>query len=176
MLAYVFVALAVAMRFLPHSFGFTPVAASLLFFGARGAARRAWIPLVMLASSDVLLTLFWYKYPFTWDHFVTWAWYAAILWLGTQLRSTNSWLRIGGSSLAASISFFVVSNFAVWAAWNDMYPKTWQGLMTCYASAVPFFRSNLMGDLFFTAVFFASPFALKALSGIKAHGGQTAAH
>jgi hypothetical protein len=164
MLAYVFVALAVVLRFLPHSFGFTPVAASLLFFGARGAARRAWIPLAMLAASDVLLTLLWYKYPFTWDHFVTWAWYAAILWLGMQLRATNSWVRIGGSSLAASISFFVVSNFAVWAAWSDMYPKTWQGLMTCYAAAVPFFRNNVLGDLLFTAVFFVAPFALKALS------------
>lgn len=164
MLAYVFVALAVALRFLPHSFHFTPVAASLLFFGARGTTKRAWIPLAMLAGSDVLLTLFWYRYPFTWDHLVTWVWYAAILWLGTQLRSSNSPLRIGASSLAASISFFVASNFAVWAAWSDTYPKTWQGLMTCYAAAVPFFRNTLLGDLFFTAVFFATPFALRTLS------------
>jgi hypothetical protein len=165
MLAYIFVALAVALRFLPHSFGFTPVGASLLFFGARGTMRRAWIPLAMLAASDVLLTLLWYKYPFTWDHFVTWAWYAGILWLGTLLRSTNNPLRIGGSSLLASISFFVVSNFAVWAAWSDMYAKTWQGLMTCYAAAVPFFRNTVLGDLLFTAVFFAAPLLLKAVAG-----------
>jgi hypothetical protein len=175
MLAYVFVVLAVALRFLPHSFGFTPVAASLLFFGARGTTKRAWIPLALLASSDVLLTLLWYKYPFTWDHFITWIWYAAILWLGTKLRSTNNPLRIGASSLAASISFFVVSNFAVWAAWNDMYPKTWQGLMTCYAAGIPFFQKTVAGDLFFTAIFFAAPFALHALSS-AAHSGDSAAH
>lgn len=165
MLAYVFVVLAVAMRFLPHSFGFTPVAASLLFFGARGARKQTWIPVALFAASDVLLTLFWYKYPFTWDHLVTWAWYAAILWLGTLLRSTNSPLRIGASSLAASVSFFLVSNFAVWAAWNDMYPKTWQGLMTCYAAGIPFFQKTVAGDLLFTAVFFAVPVVVHAVSG-----------
>jgi hypothetical protein len=165
MLAYVFVVLAVALRFLPHSFGFTPVAASLLFFGARGTRKQAWIPIALLAASDVLLTLLWYRYPFTWDHFVTWVWYAAILWLGTLLRSTNSPLRIGASSLAASVSFFLVSNFAVWAAWNDMYPKTWQGLMTCYAAGIPFFQKTVAGDLFFTAVFFAVPVVVHAVSG-----------
>jgi hypothetical protein len=62
------------------------VAASLLFFGARGSQRRMWIPSLLLAASDVLLTRVVYAYAFTWDHFVTWAWYAAILWLGTTLR------------------------------------------------------------------------------------------
>jgi len=38
MLAYLFVVLAVAVRFLPHPWMFTPVAASLLFFGAAGYA------------------------------------------------------------------------------------------------------------------------------------------
>ena len=36
MLAYLFIALAVAVRFMPHPWTFTPVAAALLFFGARG--------------------------------------------------------------------------------------------------------------------------------------------
>ena len=40
----------------------------------------------MMAASDVVLTKVVYAYPFVWDHFVTWAWYAAVLWLGTRLR------------------------------------------------------------------------------------------
>ena len=64
---------------------FTPVGAALLFFGARAPRRRLWIPLVLLAASDVVLTTLVYNYPFSWDHFVTWAWYAAMLWLGTSL-------------------------------------------------------------------------------------------
>jgi hypothetical protein len=75
MLAYVFVLVAIAVRFLPHPLAFTPVAAALLYFGARGSRRQLWLPFVLLAASDVALTRIVYSYPFSWDHFVTWAWY-----------------------------------------------------------------------------------------------------
>jgi hypothetical protein len=168
MLAYLFVLFAVASRmpFTPHPWNFTPVAAALLYFGARGSRRQLWVPFVLLAASDVILTKLVYNYPFTRDHYVTWAWYAAILWLGTNLRENSSlrdvqdWLRVGGAGLAASVSFFVVSNFAVWAVWGDLYPKTLAGLMTCYVAAIPFFRHTVEGDLIFTAVMFGVPAAV----------------
>ena len=163
MLAYLFIALAVAVRFLPHPWMFTPVAAALLFFGARGSRRQLWIPFALLAASDVILTRFVYAYVFSWDHFVTWAWYAAILWLGTTMRNRTTPLRVIGAALASSISFFLVSNFAVWACW-DMYPKTFAGLMTSYTLALPFFRHALEGDLLFTSVMFATPWALHAMT------------
>src|SRR5438552_13585823 len=122
MLAYFFVLLAVAVRFMPHPWGFTPVAASLLFFGARGPRRRWWFPIALLAASDVVLTKVIYAYPFSWDHFVTWTWYAAILWLGTKLDRNPRPLPVLGAALASSDSFFLVSNFAAWAAWVDTYP------------------------------------------------------
>ena len=40
MLAYIFAVFAFAIRFVPHPWHFTPVAASLLFFGARGSRRQ----------------------------------------------------------------------------------------------------------------------------------------
>lgn len=174
MLAYLFVLLAVAVRFMPHPLAFTPVAAALLYFGARGARRQLWIPFALLAVCDVVLTKFVYSYQFSWDHFVTWAWYAAILWLGTGLRENAGllkkmdWLRVAGAALASSISFFIVSNFAVWACWS-MYPKTISGLMTCYAAGIPFFRRGVAGDLLFTAVMFGVP----ALAAVLAHHGKT---
>src|SRR5271167_2361541 len=117
MLAYLFVIFAVVSRmpFMPHPWNFTPVAAALLYFGARGSRQQLWVPFALLATSDVILTKFVYSYQFTWDHFVTWAWYAAILLLGTRLRENSNWLRVGAAALASSVSFFVVSNFAVWA-------------------------------------------------------------
>jgi len=176
MQAYLFVILALAVRFLPHPFTFTPVTAALLFFGARGPRRRWWLPLALLAASDVILTSVVYRYPFTWDTFVTWAWYGAMLWLGTRLRDTNRPLPILGASLAGSVSFYAVSNFAVWAAWGDMYPKTLSGLVACYAAAVPFFRHALEGDLFFTCVMFATPVGLHAISkALEKSGDHTAA-
>jgi hypothetical protein len=163
MLAYLFILLAVVVRFLPHPFAFTPVGAALLFFGARGPRRQIWVPLALLAASDVILTTLVYRYPFSWDHFVTWAWYAAILWLGTALRENTGWLRVAGAALASSISFFVVSNFAVWACWTT-YPKTLAGLLTCYAAGVPFFRRGAAGDLFFAAILFGAPALAAAIS------------
>ena len=174
MLAYLFLMLAVAVRFIPHPWTFTPVAGALLFFGARGSRRFLWVPLVVMAASDVVLTKLVYAYPFVWDHFVTWAWYAAVLWLGTRLGKNTKPLPVIGAALASSVSFFLVSNFAVWAAY-DMYPKNFEGLLTSYTLALPFFRNAVEGDLLFTSAMFATPVVLNALSGAFGKGDHPAA-
>jgi len=164
MLPYVFFVFALVARFLPHPWGFTPLAASLLFFGARGSRRQLWLPLVALVAFDLVLTKFVWVFPFTWDQAVVWGWYAAILWLGTRLSKNPKPVWIVGASLTSSVSFFVVSNFGTWA-FQNMYPKTLAGLMTCYTMGLPFFRRGLEGDLLFTAAMFATPVLLHALSG-----------
>src|SRR5919109_406271 len=164
MLAYLFVVIAVVWRLIiaifPYPLGFTPVAASLLFFGAKMERKRMWIPLLLLIASDLYLTPSYYGYKITPDHFVTWAWYAAMIGLGSLLKNNYRPLPILGASLIASVSFFLVSNFAVWLVWN-MYTMTLAGLLQCYAAAVPFFRNGLAGDLMFTAVFFSVPAVLR---------------
>ena len=164
MLAYAFLIFAIAFRFMPHPMAFTPVGAALLFFGARGSRRQLWVPLALLAASDVVLTTLVYRYPFSWDHFVTWAWYAGMVGLGTTLKGNAGPVRILGIALTGSVSFFLISNFAVWAAWQ-MYPRTFAGLLTCYAAGVPFFRHAVVGDLLFTAVMFGTPVLLSAVAG-----------
>jgi hypothetical protein len=174
MLAYLFVLLAIAVRFLPfagplnflpHAWHFTPLAASLLFFGARGSRRQMWIPVALLAATDVILTRFIYAYPFSWDILITWAWYAAILWLGTNLREKTTFWRVVGAAATSSVSFFLLSNFGVWAAWHGMYPRTFSGLMACYAAGVPFFRATAVSDLLFSLGMFATPVFIEAVSG-----------
>lgn len=164
MLAYMFLLLAVAVRFMPHPWMFTPVTGSLLFFGARGSRRQLWIPFALFAASDVVLTTLVYKYPFSWDHLVTFAWYAGVLWLGTRLGKNAKPLPIIGAALASSVSFYLVTNLASWA-WLDMYPKNFAGIIMSYAAAIPFFRHAVEGDLLFTAAMFATPVALKWLTG-----------
>ena len=173
MLAYLFVLLAIAVRFIPHPWTFTPVVGSLLFFGARGSRRFLWGPFAVLAASDVVLTRFVWAYRFSWDQFVIWAWYAAILWLGTMLRTNSKPVRVVGAALASSVSFFVLSNLATFASTN-LYPKSFAGLMACYALALPFFRNALEGDLLFTCAMFATPVVLHALTG--AFGDQEDDH
>jgi hypothetical protein len=61
----------------------------------------------------------------------------------------------------ASFSFFLVSNFGVWLYW---YPHTLSGLVTCYTLAIPFYKSTLMGDLFFGYGFMGYKLIVKLLS------------
>jgi len=176
MLAYIFLAFAVGFRFLPQTLGFTPVAASLLFFGSHASRRRMWIPVLAFAVSDFLLTTFRYAYPFTWDHYVTFLWYAAVVWLGVGLGKNPKPLRIIGAALASSVSFFLISNFAFWTT-GIMYPRNVEGLLTCFAAALPFFRRGIEGDVLFTCVMFATPALASYLSGLldKSAGDHSAA-
>jgi hypothetical protein len=184
MLAYLFVLLAIAVRFLPfagplsvlpHAWHFTPLAASLLFFGARGPRRQMRVPLVLFAATDVVLTKYIYASTLGWDQLVIWVWYAAILWLGTNLREKTGFWRVVGAAVTSSVSFFLISNFAVWAS-SGMYPRTFSGLMMCYTAAIPFFRGTAASDLFFSLAFFGVPALVNALvERTRQSGDHTAA-
>lgn len=161
-LAYLFVVFAVLVhaRALPMPFHFTPVAAALLFFGARMPRKRMITPLALLIVCDIYLNKFVYSYPLGWDQVVTWGWYAAIILFGGLLARNTSVLRVAGASLVASVSFFLVSNFAVWTVSREMYPATWNGLVTCMVAGIPFFRNTLFSDLLFSAAFFGVGYLL----------------
>ncbi len=156
MLAYVFVLLAIVMRFASVPLSFAPVGPALLFFGARGSRKQAWIPVLLLALTDFALTRFVYHYPYRADQAITIVWYAVALLMGTLLRDNARPLRIGAVALAASLGFFLVSNFATWAVWT-MYPHSPSGLIACYVAALPFFRNQLISDMVFTAAMFSVP-------------------
>lgn len=174
MLAFLFVLLAIAVRVDPqHMMAFTPVGAALLYFGARGPRKLAFIPLTLFAATDVYLTVFYYHYSFSADHYVTWLWYAGILLLGTLLSRKIGPMQVLGASLATAFSFFLVSNFAVWAVWPD-YPKTISGLTECYTLGLPFFRRELIGDVLFSSVFFGVPALIAILSARRANQGAPA--
>jgi len=173
MLPYLFVLLAIAVRFLPfagplnvlpHAWHFTPVAASLLFFGARGSRRQMWVPLVLMVAADFVLTRYFYASALSWDQLIIWAWYAGILWLGTSLREKSGFWRVAGAAVSSSVSFFLISNFGSWIAMPQLYPRSFSGVMICYAAGIPFFRNTAVSDLFFSLAFFGLPVLTHALS------------
>lgn len=73
-------------------------------------------------------------------------------WLG---KKKDMGLTVGGVVMS-SVLFFLVTNFAVWAITDSMYPHTLQGLLTCYIAGLPFLKFTLMGDLFFNVLFFSA--------------------
>src|SRR5258708_12562059 len=121
MLPYIFVVLALGLRFAFKPIAFTSLSAALLYFGARASRRNAWIAWVLCAAADVVLTTVVYSYPLTWDQLFTWAWYAVALGLGLLLRNTNSPLRIGATALVSSLIFFVLSNFPLCPSYSTFY-------------------------------------------------------
>jgi hypothetical protein len=98
------------------------------------------------------------------DLVVSWAWYAGAIGIGTLLRKNDNLVRVAGASLLGSVSFFLVSNLAVFFVWN-MYPKTWSGLVECYTVALPFFRNGMIADMVFALAFFSLPVAIELLTG-----------
>ncbi len=168
MLAILFVLIAVGSRFAiamnagAHWWAFTPVAASLLFFGAKMPRKYIWAPVAFMAVGDLVLSKFVYAYPVTPDLLVTWAYYAGVAWLGSaMLRETPSAAKLVGASLASSVSFFAISNFAVWA-FSAMYPHNLSGLASCFVAAIPFYRNQPVADLLFTLVMFSVPALLES--------------
>ncbi len=162
MLAYLFVILAVAVRYLPHTFHFTPVGASLLFFGAKQPRKFMWFPVLAFALSDIGLNRFVYHYPISLETFSSTMWYVLAVVIGSLLKEKQDMLRIAGASLAGSVSFFVISNFAVWLGWT-MYPKSVAGLIACYVAAIPFFQRTVSSDMIYTLAIFAAPLAVEAM-------------
>jgi len=55
--------------------------------------------------------------------------------------------------LASSVSFFLTTNFAVWA-FDGIYSHDLAGLTACYVAALPFFKNTIIGDLFWTCALF----------------------
>jgi len=173
MSAYLALLLAVLSRILPHAFhatslNITAVGGSLLYFGSKcngeGARRSRWqavIAMLALAATDYYLTVYAYGFPFHISAYLaTWAWYGAICLLGSGLLAKHATaLRVAGGVLASATSFFLLSNFMVWAG-GGMYPRTAGGLGACYVAAVPFYANDLIS----TAVVAGALFGLPALA------------
>ena len=152
------IGLGILSRLVPHPWNATPVMAIALFAGAYLPKRWAiLLPLAIVAASDLVIG--WHDtIPFTWGAF------ALTGLLGWWVRRGPTPTRIIGASLAGSVLFFLITNFGVWIL-GELYPRTAAGFWQCYVAAVPFFRSTLLGDLVYTAVFFGG-YALATSPGL----------
>jgi|SRR3954470_18168653 hypothetical protein len=169
MLAYAFLVLAVAMRFLPHTFHFLPVGAALLFFGARQPRKQMWVPVALLFASDIALTTLVYHAPLMLDTFASALYYAIAILIGGLLKKSQDdepafyFGKVAGASLAGSIVFFVISNFAAWLVMTDTYGRSLAGVAACYVAAIPFFEKTFASDMIYSLAIFAAPLAVAAM-------------
>jgi hypothetical protein len=149
-------------RLIPHYPNFVPIGALGLFGGARLSSWRAVaLPLGVMAATDWLLRVLYNYMPF--DPFV-YAGFLVYVLLGRLLCRDGSVWRLGVASVLGSVQFFLLTNFGAWLT-TGMYPRTWAGLVTCYAAALPFagqdvppvlgfFGNTLLSDLLYTGLLF----------------------
>lgn len=156
-----FLLVAALSRLLPHPYNFTPIGGMALFAGGLLSGKRLFwlVPLLAFWVSDLLVNnvlyasyfdeFVWFGHPFVYLSLFL------IIIIGKLLLKKISIPRLLGGSLAASALFFLLSNFGVWLT-GLTYPLSWEGLMACYAAAIPFFQNTVAGDLFYVTLLFGS--------------------
>lgn len=139
-----------AYRMAPHPWNVAPVGALFVLSGLYlGGGRRAWaLPFAAVILSDVILYLRWDGSLFHLERLGDYLAFAMILLMGRSASARGLAFRLGGV-LVAPILFFLVSNFAVWLAGEQLYPHSITGFEDCYVAALPFFRGTLAGDWLF---------------------------
>lgn len=142
------ITVAVAWRIVNHKYSIAPnleivTAVSVLAAIIIGFSGAVIVPLGSMIVSDLFIgnsSIF----VFTWGSF------AAIGLLALLLRKLNTKpkAQIATSfifAISSSFLFFIVTNFGVWL--QGWYPPTLDGLLTCFALAIPFYRTMLTGNI-----------------------------
>lgn len=158
---------AVLLRLVPHLPNFAPITALALFGGTNLGKRFAiFVPFSVIALSDYLLL---YINPFggldfSRIHPITGMFHSTTIYvwgsfvisglIGIWLQKHKRPAFVIVASLLASLQFFLLTNFGVWA--GGMYSRGMDGLMQSYIMGLPFFRWTLLGDLFYTVMFFGT--------------------
>ena len=162
-MAFIFIALAVFVRIIPHVSAldhlpylpnFTPIAAVALFSGFYLNKKYSLlVALLAMLVSDLIIGFY--------SPSVMASVYSSFILIGLlgmwlkKHKNTGNLLMV---TVFSSALFYLVTNFAVWAFPGSfmMYPKTWQGLMECYIMGLPFLRNTAIGDLFYVGAFFGA--------------------
>jgi hypothetical protein len=152
------VALCVAARLLPHVSNFAPVAAAALFAGMvlRNKALALAVPLAAMALSDAVLGFSDWR-----QGAVVYAALTLPAVLGIWGRRFRRRIAVYPLALTSSLSFFVLSNLAVWA-FSGMYTADLTGLVACYVAAIPFLHYTVAGDLLWTTALFGALWLVQA--------------
>ena len=154
----VIILFAVTLRLVPHPPNFAPIAAMALFGGAYLNRRYALVvPIAALLLSDLVIGFY--------SPLVMVSVYGSFVLtglMGLWLKKRKSAGNVVLTAMGASILFFLVTNFAVWAAGS--YARDLSGLAQSYLMGLPFFRNTLLGDLFYTGVFFGGYELVKSLA------------
>ena len=136
--------------------GFSPVLAIALFSGMV-ISKKEWLfifPLLSLFISDIIVHALYQQGLFDYAGIYAGQWKNYLLLLsctllGWGLRGTSHRTLLVGS-VASPTVFFLLSNGMVWINSSEaIYAKTVNGLLTCYAAGLPFYKNSLLATILF---------------------------
>lgn len=164
--------------------GFAPQMALALFGGAMIKDKK-WaftLPLLSLFISDLLYQGLYMAGITNIEGFYGGQWmvygcFMLITLFGFFMKKVN-FTNTVVFSVSGSLIFFLVTNFLVWAGGGGYSrPKTFDGLMMCYADALAFYRDGglingfagnfIIGELFFTLLLFGGYYLVQRSTSLS---------
>jgi hypothetical protein len=147
------------------AYNFAPVVAIGLVSGMLIKDVKTAILIALLGqfTADVYFQLFptainWGFYGIS--QFFVYGGLIAAAFIGKAMNKVNAANVIGGT-FAASVAFFLISNFGYFAQGFNGY--TLSGLAKSYIDAIPFFKASLLADFTGSAVLFGAYFLVKSI-------------
>ena len=131
-----------ASRFIPHPPNFTSLVALSFYVPAFLGIKYLPIVIVSFLFTDAIIG-FHSTVLYTWGSVI-------IIGFISKYFVKGIIKRVFGS-LVGVLIFFIISNFGVWTIGN--YGYSINGLILCYAMALPFFGYNLVSTLIFSTIF-----------------------
>jgi hypothetical protein len=154
-------------RIMPgRPYGFAPMIAMAIFGGAiiKDKKFAFLLPLLAMFVSDGLYQLLYINGVgntpgFYEGQLVNYLLFGGLTVFGFFIKNFNV-KRIAIASLSAPTVYFLISNFLVWLSASPLAglqrPKTFDGLLMCYADGLPFYPWSVASTLIFSAIFFGS--------------------
>lgn len=149
--AYFLILLGAVLRVLPHPANFAPIAALALFGSVYLPKKQALVlPFMAMVVSDFAIGFdSWTSRLSVYGSFLL------IGLIGLWVRNHKNLGTVLGASFLGSLMFYLITNLVIIYP-PLMYPHTLAGQIQSYTNGLPFFRNTLVGDLFFTVVFFGA--------------------
>lgn len=154
-------------RIMPgRPYGFAPMIAMAIFGGAVIKDRKFsfLLPLLAMFVSDGLYQLLYMNgvgnIPGFYDgQALNYILFGGLTVFGFFIKNFNV-KKIALACISAPTAYFLVSNFLVWASSSPLAglarPKTFDGLMMCYADGLPFYPWSVVSTFVFSAILFGS--------------------
>ena len=138
-------AIGIAGRLIPHLPNATPLAAIALISGTYLGKRWSLVlPLVVLFATDFFIGF--YEWRIMASVYISFTLTSFIIWAAKE----KGIVTVGFTLLASSLTFFLITNGAVWY-FSPWYEKSFTGLLYAYELGIPFFRNMFLGDIIYVS-------------------------